>query len=603
MTKMKKALSLALCSMIALGCSGLQNVKINLPDLAVAEDTDKPLAETYIGADFTSGGNNYQGEIGYELGKAIACSINTFECCIRMEKNAYTSQVDSVIFGSYNQYNDNADNKEWLNYQITPNGNVQVKWKGSAYTFTSTDVRTGDWEHIAVVRDPVENKFTLYVNGENVEETTMTVSEITRNTYCQRIGGDRIDASQHYTFRGEIGHVACYADTLTQAEVQADYQDVTAVTGINRDEDLLFSAMLSLGKNVVYDRSSYMNDATIMTYDMYYSEEQFAVGDYSFAVMGDTQEIVHNLTQSVNDTTQWIVDNKTKENIAAALFLGDISDGQNSYELDNAEMHRQWQVAQNAIFKMDGHVPYILIPGNHDYLKDSRAPTRDLTNYNKYFPYEKYAKMDYFAGEYKVGQIQNTYYTMTLSGVNYLILALEFGPEPETMEWVVNLLNSETYKDYRAIVMTHGFLDQSGELYPDERYLSADWYFQVSDSEAVSSLEMWERYLSKCPNLFMILCGHSVGETIAYKELESDDGHNVMAFRIDPTAVNARTGRDSIISLFKFNEAEKMLYINYFSARKNKLYNVQNQMRIYFGDNKNIVRFTDAYYGDGGVQH
>ncbi|MBQ8406957.1 MAG: metallophosphoesterase [Clostridia bacterium] len=606
MTKMKKALSLALCSMIALGCSGLQNVKINLPDLAVAEDTDKPLAETYIGADFTSGGNNYQGEIGYELGKAIACSINTFECCIRMYNNTYTSTQSSVIFGNYNYYNDTSDNRRYINYEVNTSGNVVVKWAGEEYVFTGTDVRTGDWEHIAVVRDPVENTFTLYQNGVLVETSTaITVPEVTGNWYKQRIGGDRLDVytagfttqPMHYTFRGEIGHVACYADALTQKEVQADYQDVTAVTGLNRDEDLLFSAMLTLGKNVVYDRSSYMNDATIMSYELFYDEEQFAAGDYSFAVMGDTQELVQANPQSLTDAMNWIVDNKTNENIGATLFLGDLTNGKSDSAAET--LKEQWTCVRDNMAILDGKVPYIFIPGNHDYYKDSQK--RDLTDFNTYLPYSKFAKEEHFAGEYQVGQMQNTYYTMTFGDVNYLFLALEFGPNADVMQWAGEVLAA--YPNHRAVVMTHGFLDCGGEMYQNNTYLSADWYFNSSGEDATSSLEMWEKYLSQYSNVFMILSGHSVTESIAYKELRGEAGRSVMAFRIDPTYVGIREAEDSIIALFKFNEAEKMLYINYFSARKNKLYNVQNQMRIYFGDNKNIVRFTDAYYGDGGVQH
>ena len=104
---------------------------------------------------------------------------------------------------------------------------------------------------------------------------------------------------------------------------------------------------------------------------------------------------------------------------------------------------------------------------------------------------------------------------------------------------------------------------------------------------------MWEDYLSNHENVFMILSGHSVTESVAYKELQGKNGNIAMAFRVDSTYTVGGKGYDSVMGLFSFDEANTTLTLNYFSVEKNMFYNVQNQMRINFSD---YTRYTASYY-------
>jgi hypothetical protein len=95
-------------------------------------------------------------------------------------------------------------------------------------------------------------------------------------------------------------------------------------------------------------------------------------------VLPDTQYYSDKYPDIFSAQTDWIARNVQALDIRFVLHEGDLVDGQSST--------RQWQVAQAAMTRLDGIVPYFLALGNHDFL----FPQRDTTLFNRYFPYTKY---------------------------------------------------------------------------------------------------------------------------------------------------------------------------------------------------------------------
>ena len=565
---------------------GVVNAAQNEEIGALTTKTGAPLPENYLGANFKGG------EIAYQVTKAINHTANTFQAVVRMEKNNYTSNNSSIIFGNYNYYNALTGSvyecNKYVNYEIDKNGHVVVDWAKTRIIFTSVDIRTNEWVHIAVVRDIKAKCFVLYVNGILTEKSNVYSDvELDGNEFKQRIGFDCSHGSLSLPFYGEIGHVSLYYSPKTESEIYDDYSDILNISYKTRDYDLAVSYNLEHGQDVIYDKSINCNSATIMNIDYFYDGEFFATGDYSFGVVGDTQVLARYTPESLKLYSKWAVENKDRVNLQAMLYMGDLTDGRSNST--DEEFAGQYIDVAEGFSIMDGKVPYVFVPGNHDYKADSNY--RDLTMYNKYLPYSKYSNTSYFAGAYEEGQTQNTYYTFETHGVKYLVMALEFGPEAKVMEWVCDVL--EQYSDYRAIIITHGFLGQNEEMYDDFDYLSAYWYFRRKGYSATSSRNMWEKYLSYHENVFMILCGHSTQETIAYKPLKGKNGNTTMVFRIDHSYLVASKGFDTTMALFNFDETAKTISINYFSVEKNKLFNVQNQMIVSFDTYK---KYTTSYF-------
>ena len=543
----------------------------------------KPFDENYNGVDFS---NN---DMAYVLDKAFNQTINTFEATIRLSTNASKA---CVIFGNYNYYNNVGNNKNTQNYEITDSGRLRMYWKTTEIIFNDYDFRTGVWETLSVVREQDNKTFNLYINGE-LNETVVLESapgEIVYNGYRHRIGNDVREGSIKSPFLGEIASITCYHSSRTSGQISDDYQNLKNISVVNRGIDLMFHTIISPLNDILCDTSNNSNHARIMTNDLYYDIPLYNDFDYSFGVVGDTQILAQWTPNEVKRYSNWAIANKESKNLQAMLYMGDLSNGRTDTE--ESEWRRQWTNVSEATNIMDDEVPYIVVPGNHDYLKDSS--TRDLTMFNEYYPYSKFSAKNYFGGAYQTEHTENTYYTFEVCGVKYLVMAMEFGPTNEVLNWMDEII--ETHNDYRTIVITHGFLNPAGELYGDSSFLSADWYFSRNGEEATSSVEFWNKHLSKHQNLFMILCGHSVTESVALKILNGQKGNKVITLRMDPSYLIAGNGCDPVLGLLGFNETTKDVTLNYFSTAKNQLYNIQNQMRINF---QTYEIHTQSYFFPG----
>ena len=583
--KNNKALFLSLVSLIGFtfGCS---NVNTKAPEDVKDANVVGGLPEDFTGTDFSSC------EIAYRMDKEITRSINTFEASLRIPT---TYSTFGAVFSSYSSDNARtAYQNNFISYEVTANGYFQVRWAGVTATFKGANIRTNKWVHVTVTRD-TSTQFSLYLDGVYKESVTVgNTKDITENTFRFVIGKTTVDTDND-NFRGEIGSITCYRDLRTSTEILDDYVNVMNINYKNRGLDLLFHTLIPLGEDVLKDTSNNCNNARIMTCDYYYDAEHYAIeeGSYSFGIVGDTQELSRFHPEGIDDYSYWAIENKERTNLQAMLYMGDLSDGMSSSTEE--EFNAMFENAAKGMKIMDGKVPYAFVPGNHDYKADSNY--RDLTMYNKHFPYEDYAKFDYFGGAYEEGQTQNTFYLFEASGIKYIAIALEFGPEKAVMEWVDEVL--DLYSDHRAIIFTHAFLSQDGDVIRAEDYLSPTWYFSRKGYAATDPDVMWNDYLSYHDNVFMILCGHTATEFIAYEQLDGRYGNKTMVFRIDPSYIlrgNSGNGFDPLLALFNINEATSTLSINMFSLEKNLLYNTQNQMRINFSD---YTRYTHSYYNFG----
>ena len=103
------------------------------------------------------------------------------------------------------------------------------------------------------------------------------------------------------------------------------------------------------------------------------------------------------------------------------LTLGDITNGDTDPE---------WRRVQEAFTEVDGKVPYVLVAGNHDYTPHGNTVS-GKSGMNKYFPSCKFKDWPTFGGMMKDGDITNSYHLFSAGGIDWIVLALEWGPRPE----------------------------------------------------------------------------------------------------------------------------------------------------------------------------
>jgi len=205
-------------------------------------------------------------------------------------------------------------------------------------------------------------------------------------------------------------------------------------------------------------------------------------------VLPDTQYYASSFPKIFAAQTHWIVQQKARLNIAVALHVGDI--------VDFASELPEWDVAGSAMRALDGKVPYVLVPGNHDIGFDRQGPIND------YFNPET---MPWITGTMTAGHIENSYALIDIGPRPWLVLGLEFGPRNAVLNWADGVLKA--YPDRPAIIVTHAY------LYPDgTRYHSTDQLYYPSGytpAEGINDGEMiWQKLIVPNPNVRLVFCGH-----------------------------------------------------------------------------------------------
>jgi predicted MPP superfamily phosphohydrolase len=175
--------------------------------------------------------------------------------------------------------------------------------------------------------------------------------------------------------------------------------------------------------------------------------------------------------------TQWVVDHMTSNNIAFVVFTGDL--------VEDLSVDAGWISACASVNKLSGIVPFATIPGNHDlYIYGSFSPG----NYLARFPITNYAGLSWFGGA--SADSMSSYQLFTAGGVNFLHLALKYGPEAATISWAAGILAANPTR--KVILSTHSYLNINGTYTAQGAPIKAGLVDVYS-------------------NVFLVLCGHMHG--------------------------------------------------------------------------------------------
>lgn len=499
----------------------------------------------------------------YSSAKFLEAAPNTFEFTVKLPKGY--SERPGVIFSNYEGPEKTYDRAICL--QLQANGTVQLYYetKGNSnvkYVFKNLDICTGDWVHIAVVRDEAAGKVRCYLNGTLAEEITTTVapygyltSKDVLKPMC--IGGDYRSNNRYY-FRCELKELVVYSDVRTADEIKAD------IAGTNKTNDnLLAWYKLSSDQTSVEDLSGNGYNASVAKEDLdapAWNDNTVPVSDYaySFAVVGDTQHVTQNNPQNLSKIYQWLLDNRESKKIQHVLGLGDIT---------NANETAQWETAQAAISLLNGKLPYILIRGNHD----------NSTNMNKYLGTPAYYEQLASTGEsgvFEEGKFDNSYTTLTVGAHKYLIIGLDFGAKDNVLRWANSIVGK--YPDHKVIVLTHGYLINTGERLNTGVAACPSSY----DSTLNDANDMWERFISLHENIFLVLSGHKAADDIVSVQHVGVNGNIVTEFLINPQTLDLKyksMGGLGLVAMFYVSEDGSKISVQYYSTIHDKFYGSKSQ--------------------------
>lgn len=232
----------------------------------------------------------------------------------------------------------------------------------------------------------------------------------------------------------------------------------------------------------------------------------FVPGSWTLAVLPDTQYYTVAAPEIFQAQTRWIASQKEARNIVYVLHLGDI--------VNNNKLS-QWTNAQSALSVLDGHVPYALVPGNHDYGNNGSTDSRQ-TYLNDFFPYANYLSWPTFGGAFVPGHMENTYHCFTAGGQDWLILALEFGPRDAVVAWANGIVAAHPQR--KVILITHAYLYFDNTRYDwATKGSSQSWnpyaYPTGDDPEGTNDGEdLWQKLVRRHRGFVLTVNGHVLND-------------------------------------------------------------------------------------------
>ncbi len=530
-----------------------------------------------------------QDKVTYCVDKPFDKTINTFEAKITIPQNISTRDPIGVIFGNY--FNSSFGYDGSTDYLIDKDGHFRLYYNRVSghvaevdHTFTGYDFRTGNEEHITLTRDSTQNLFSLYVNGTLIESYQAESSE-NNNLMKYQIGCDwanwtmNIDGDYtRYPFQGKISQVTVFSDLRTKEEICIDKEK----TSYSQEEDGLLGSwyLADWSEEKIPDDSNNHNDLTLYNYEYYFDLKEREDFDYSILCIPDIQITARYNPSKLAKDFDWMVNRKSKENIQYISFVGDLTD---TCDVNN-ETDVQWNTVVTNFDKLDKNdISYGFVPGNHDY-DDGVGRSRPATKMNHYLPYDKYAAKEYFGGGYYQGDIVNYYNIKKICGINYLFLNLEFGPRDSVLAWANRVC--EAYPDYRVVVSTHSYIEPNGEITQNYSRYAPSRYGIGSGNTSNDGQEMFDKFIKKQKNIFFVFSGHNSSDDIIYRTDVGENGNTIHSFLIDAQGSFYSESCD-VLSIFKFNEAEKEVSVYWYSPYEGKYLNRQNQFTIEFADELN----------------
>jgi len=292
-----------------------------------------------------------------------------------------------------------------------------------------------------------------------------------------------------------------------------DLYQVNDIVQVASPDDLIKDGYFFTGWNTKEDGSgtSYAeNEAFSMGSNNVTLYAQWYRPNYTIAILPDTQSYV-NWKPGVMDTQlTWLAGNKSRLNLKFVAHVGDIVQNWETNPLvDHWDTSQnEWPFVQSQMGKLTtAGIPFSTLPGNHDY----GYMTRTNTLYNTYFPLSNFSSMSTYGGAYDTNS-DNTYHIVQVDADNngsiddrLLILSLEFGPRAEVVSWANGVL--ATHAQTKAIIITHAYLNPSGELLTSGMNHAASNGYGLG-GDVYDGDELWASLVEPNDNVRYVFCGH-----------------------------------------------------------------------------------------------
>lgn len=490
-------------------------------------------------------GWKFSSEDLYRAAKAYEKEILTYEATVYLPKDF--NGRGGVILGNFFD-----DRTKSFSFEINTYGRPRLYLINSnrspiEYVFNNVNVCTGEWVHLTIVKNKSMNQVQCYVDGQLKQSLSIFPEDSGKNIVdvAAVAGGDMRNKNEQY-FKGRIRDIKVYADARTNTEIASD------ATKLDKDNLLAYYDFSSAEADAsdVADTSGNGYDLRLRT-RWVKARPTIEPYDYSFAVVGDTQYVNHYSPENFSKIYDYICDNAEANKLKFVFSMGDITD---------ASSVEEWERAKTQIHRLDSVVPYSILRGNHDFTE----------NINTYFPYSDYE--DQLGGSYN-GGIENTWRTLTVGEIDYLIMVLDYGPSDEVLSWASDVIKD--HPTHNVIITTHAYLHQDGSIldggFKDELSVAGT-------GGANNPNVMWENLVSKHSNIVLVMCGHVHSENVVISRKQGDKGNTVTQMLVDGQTLDKTTeGGVGLVAMLYFSEGGSKVQVEYYSTIRGEWFLSDNQ--------------------------
>ena len=205
---------------------------------------------------------------------------------------------------------------------------------------------------------------------------------------------------------------------------------------------------------------------------------------FTLAVVPDTQ---YQFDQDRGDpapltaTFNWLIDNRTDENIVFMAHLGDVTE--NALAMEFAQADPVFKILDRARF------PYSVLAGNHD-IDGSKDDTRGPSPYLDTFSPRRFRWMPTYGGSTANGY--NSYHVFRAGGRQWLLLAMDWRPSDASFAWARDVIAK--HPKLPVILTTHEI------VYADAGDPTA--YFSDQGNR------VWDQLIDGNDQIFITMNGH-----------------------------------------------------------------------------------------------
>ena len=270
-------------------------------------------------------------------------------------------------------------------------------------------------------------------------------------------------------------------------------------------------------------------------------------GEFCLIMVPDTQRYAAFFPEIFQRQFLWIRDSVESLNVKYVIHVGDV--------VEEGEV-AEWVVADEAFSLLDGVVPYMVVPGNHDLDRFAyKNGFRATTEFNAVFSPKRFAGRRWYGGNMGVTS-DNSFGYFEAGDQEFLVLGIEYGPSDETLAWASSLVSNH---DQKTILATHCY------MYDDDTRVGEDDLYTPSNNnpEWNNGEQIWEKLVSKHDNFVMVLSGHVKGDGTGLLVSETEDGTPVVQMLSNYQFLSH--GGQGFLRILKFLPAEQLMEVYTYS--------------------------------------